>query len=145
MLKVNSRNTRTRWEICSKLTLKTHQNDASSGVFIVNFEHISHLAWLCSELEVWMVVLLKIGVLIITRKSLKNSSREVHFFSKAAGFWPAALLKMSFFNDIFQCFHYFLGDLWWFCSHLQNNKSSEHLWMSVTCQDMIFNYIYFLR
>ena len=38
LLKVNNRNTRTRCEICSKLTIKT------PGVFIVNFEHISHLA-----------------------------------------------------------------------------------------------------
>ena len=37
LLKVNNRNTRTRCEICSKLTIKT------PGVFIVNFEHISHL------------------------------------------------------------------------------------------------------
>ena len=50
MFKVNNRNTRTRCEICSKLTEK-HQNDAigrghwrRSGVFIVNFEYISHLA-----------------------------------------------------------------------------------------------------
>ena len=35
MLKVNNRNTRTRCEICSKLNNK--------GIFIVNFEHISHL------------------------------------------------------------------------------------------------------
>ena len=35
ILKVNNRNTRTRYEICSKLTIKT---------FIVNFEYISHLA-----------------------------------------------------------------------------------------------------
>ena len=34
LLKVNNRSTRTRCEICSKLI---------SGVFIVNFEHISHL------------------------------------------------------------------------------------------------------
>ena len=33
LLKVNNRSTRTRCEICSK-----------SAVFIVNFEHISHLA-----------------------------------------------------------------------------------------------------
>ena len=38
LLKVNNRNIRTRCEICSKLTMK------SPGVFIVNFEHISHLA-----------------------------------------------------------------------------------------------------
>ena len=38
LLKVNSRSTRTSCEICSKLTIKI-----SSGIFIVNFEHISHL------------------------------------------------------------------------------------------------------
>ena len=65
LLKVNNRNTRTRCEICSKLTintperrllipLKTSENQRfsdvfrgikrrRSGVFIVNFEHISHL------------------------------------------------------------------------------------------------------
>ena len=35
MFKVNNINTRTRCELCSKLTLKT---------VIVNFEHFSHLA-----------------------------------------------------------------------------------------------------
>ena len=44
-LKVNNRNTRTRCEICSKLTTKTPERRQlrRSGVFIVNFEHISHL------------------------------------------------------------------------------------------------------
>ena len=41
MFKVNNRNTRARYEICSKLTIKTPER--RSGVFIVNFEHISHL------------------------------------------------------------------------------------------------------
>ena len=36
-VKVNNKNTRTRFEIPSKLTVKT------PGVLIVNFEHISHL------------------------------------------------------------------------------------------------------
>ena len=44
MFKVNNRNTRTRCEICSKLTIKTpERRQRRSGVFIVNFEHISHL------------------------------------------------------------------------------------------------------
>ena len=38
MFKFNNRNTRTRCEICSKLTIKT-----PDGVFIINFEHISRL------------------------------------------------------------------------------------------------------
>ena len=45
LLKVNNRNTRTRCEICSKLTIRTPERRQlrHSGVFIVNFEHISHL------------------------------------------------------------------------------------------------------
>ena len=44
LLKVISRNTRTRCEVCSKL-IKTPERRQwrRSGVFIVNFEHISHL------------------------------------------------------------------------------------------------------
>ena len=43
--KVKNRNTRTRCEICSKSTIKTPERRywRCSGVFIVKFEHISHL------------------------------------------------------------------------------------------------------
>ena len=46
MFKVNTRNTRTRCEIGSKLTIKIPERHhwRRSGVFVVNFEHISHLA-----------------------------------------------------------------------------------------------------
>ena len=45
LLKVNNRNTRARFELCSMLTIKTLERChwRHSGVFIVNFEHISHL------------------------------------------------------------------------------------------------------
>ena len=45
MFKVNSGNTRTRCEIYSKITIKTPERRhwRRSGVFIVNFEHISYL------------------------------------------------------------------------------------------------------
>ena len=45
IFKVNNRNTRTRCETCSKLTIKTPERRhwRHSGVFIVNFEHISNL------------------------------------------------------------------------------------------------------
>ena len=45
MFKVNNRNTRRRCEICLKLTIKTPERRhwRRSGVFIVNFKHISHL------------------------------------------------------------------------------------------------------
>ena len=39
---VNNSHTRTRCEICSKLTIKIPER--RPGIFIVNFEHISHLA-----------------------------------------------------------------------------------------------------
>ena len=44
LLKFNNRSTRTRCEISSKLTIKTpkRRHWRRSGVFIVNFEHISH-------------------------------------------------------------------------------------------------------
>ena len=45
MFQVNYRTTRTRCEIRPKLTIKTTERRQwrRSGVFIVNFEHISHL------------------------------------------------------------------------------------------------------
>ena len=45
MFKVNNRNTAIRYEICSKLTLKTPERCQwrRFGVFNVVFEHISHL------------------------------------------------------------------------------------------------------
>ena len=45
LLKVNDWSTRTRCEICSKLTIKIPERRqwCRSGIFIVNFEHISHL------------------------------------------------------------------------------------------------------
>ena len=48
MSKVNNTDTRTRCEICSKLTIKTLERSQwrHSGVFIVNFEHILRLVQL---------------------------------------------------------------------------------------------------
>ena len=45
-LKVNNRNNRTRCGICSKLTMKIPERRhwRRFGIFIVDFEHISHLA-----------------------------------------------------------------------------------------------------
>ena len=42
MFQVNNKNTRTRCEICLKLTIKTSEQRHlhRSGVFIVNFKHI---------------------------------------------------------------------------------------------------------
>ena len=45
LFKVNNRNTRKRWEICSSLPIKALERSQwrRSGVFFVNFENISHL------------------------------------------------------------------------------------------------------
>ena len=45
LLKVNNKGTRKRCKICSKLTIKTPQicQWLCSGVFVVNFEHISYI------------------------------------------------------------------------------------------------------
>ena len=45
LLKVNNRDTRAKCKICLKLTIKTPElrQWRRTGVFIVNFEHISHL------------------------------------------------------------------------------------------------------
>ena len=42
---MNNKSTRNRCQICSKLTIKTSErrHGRRSGVFIINFEHISHL------------------------------------------------------------------------------------------------------
>ena len=58
MFEVNNRNTRTRCEICSKLTIKTPERRKwrRSGVFIVNFEHIFHLVLMfLMPTSKWMV------------------------------------------------------------------------------------------
>ena len=45
LFKVNSKNFKKRRKICSKLTIKTPERRqwCRSGVFIINFKHISHL------------------------------------------------------------------------------------------------------
>ena len=45
MFKINNRNTKTRCEICSNLTLKTPEQRqlGRSGFFFVNFEHLLNL------------------------------------------------------------------------------------------------------
>ena len=44
LLKVNNRNTGIRCEICSKLTVKIPERRhwRRSGIFIINFDHVSH-------------------------------------------------------------------------------------------------------
>ena len=58
LFKVNNTNTKTRCKICSNLTIKTPERRQwrRSGIFIVNFEHISQLVlvFLLLTLNRWM-------------------------------------------------------------------------------------------
>ena len=73
MFKFKNRNTGTKCEICSKLTIKIPERRywRRSGIFIVNFEHISHLAL--------VFLLLTLNMLIAA--SLKTASLY-NFFRK---------------------------------------------------------------
>ena len=80
--KVNSRNTRTRCEICSKLTIKTPERRQwhqlhRFDVFIFNFEHISLsvviFLLLTLSQKIWLWVLLSIWIVnseAVTRGTL---------------------------------------------------------------------------
>ena len=66
LLKLNNRNTRTRCEMCSKLTLKIPERRhwRRSGIFIVNLEHISHLAlvFLSLNMNMWLPGGMPLGI-----------------------------------------------------------------------------------
>ena len=78
--KVKNRNTRARCEICSKLIIKTPERRRRrlSGVFIVNFERISHL------LLVFLLLTLNIKLLARyrTKQKIKNERKDTQRFSR---------------------------------------------------------------
>ena len=84
LFKVNNRNTRKRYEICSKLTIKTPERRhwRSSCVYIVNFEHISHL---------YLVFLL----LLWTSKCKLGNNYKWHFTGAAVRRCSTKLLMFS--------------------------------------------------
>ena len=100
MCKVNSRNTRTRWEICTKLTIKTPEGPRwrCSGVFIVNFVHVSHLVlmFLLLTLSVNYKALLSLLILIHTYQQHNKLSKKV----KPSRQFMVKLLKLlTYFCD----------------------------------------------
>ena len=72
LLKFNNRNTRARCEKCSKLTINIPEQRhwRRSGIFIVKFEHISHLV--CSIVNFkhaitgWVIYFLVAPILLIS-------------------------------------------------------------------------------
>ena len=98
LFKVNNRSTRKRYEICLKLTIKATKRHhwRPSGVFIVNFEHISHL---------FLVFLL----LTLTKKMLAG---EVFVLRKR---WSAKLSKIHMKTPEKPGSQQAInGDIWWY-------------------------------
>ena len=90
VFKVNNRNTRTRGEICSKLTIKIPERGQwrRSGIFTVNFEHISHLV---------LVFLRNKPLHVVTAKSGHNDPLVYPVWSDS--FLVKILMKIFFTNS----------------------------------------------
>ena len=73
LLKINYRNTRTRCEICSKLTIKTQERRQwhGFGVFDVNFEHILQLVLVFLLINIEHVITDWVRTLLIHLMSTK--------------------------------------------------------------------------
>ena len=76
LLKFNNKSTRTRCEICSKLTIKipTRRHRRRSGIFIVNFEHVSHLilVFIAGWVVIWPKRLKSIFIQIKNNEELQH-------------------------------------------------------------------------
>ena len=77
MFNVNNRNTKARREICLKLTIKTPERRRGRryGVFIVYFEHISHLVlvFLLLTLSEWIISIGKWFVIWLDQWRVKGT------------------------------------------------------------------------
>ena len=76
LLKVDNKNTRTRCEICSKLTIKTpeqlHWSRSDSSVSIINFEHV---------IAGWLKVFTLVLNFFLWRR--QNENKKFHLSNKA--------------------------------------------------------------
>ena len=75
MFKVNNRKARTMCEICSELTIKIPERRhwRRSVIFIVNFEHISHLVLVFLLLTLNMYLLAGITLTVLKTNGLPNA------------------------------------------------------------------------
>ena len=100
MFKVNNINTRKRCKICSMLTIKTSEwrHWRWSGIFIVNFEHISHLflVFLLSTFNKYMLARLCLPVSSSVFRTLSNIYEQA-FFCKILANLSKLFLKFSLF------------------------------------------------
>ena len=110
MFKVNDRNTTTRCETCSKLTMKTQKR--CSDVFIVNVEHIWHLVlvFLLSKLVSAIFYQISFFFFSFSNDSSSNtvffiSSKKLFSFSRYPNFCEFSLpfnrFKMTYGSGIF--------------------------------------------
>ena len=92
MFKVNTRNTRKRYEICSKLAIKAPERRQwqHSSVFIVNNQHISNL---------FMVFLL-----LILNKSILAEKNRITQTCNHAHHWNMWISSRTFFWKLFENF-----------------------------------------
>ena len=72
MFKVNNRNTRTRYEICSKLAIKTPYFTSCSSVSIVNIEQVY-----CSDIHKLSFLSARIIVSVVGNKAKARISKQV--------------------------------------------------------------------
>ena len=90
MFKVNNRNARAGGEICLKLTIKTPERRhlRRSGVFIVNFEHISHpvlvilLSTFSRQMQAGYESLPRNGSILLYKQSIRVLDNCIYLLGK---------------------------------------------------------------
>ena len=117
LFKINNENTRTWCKICPKLTLKTLERRQwrRSGLFIVNFEHISHhvlvyllLTW--SKRGYFFLANWALRVVNVRRSILFNIARNWNQTTFKSGMAGAS--AFDWFLVILPCVGWFWVILW---------------------------------
>ena len=139
MFKANNWNTRTRCEICSKLTIKTPERHQwrRSGVFIVNFQHISNLVlvFLLLTLNVYCRLGKGSPSIFVKYFAFMGTEAAVERYSQEKAFWKYAVNLQETPNFALQIYW---NHTWgWvfackFAAYFQNIFSQEHLWMTAS-------------
>ena len=129
--KVNNRNTRTRCETCSRVTIKIpewrHWRWRRSGSFIVNFEHISHFVLVFFLFLLTLNMLLPAGI----KEHLSKTWSSIHEKVKQHWGWvekKRSLLKKSVYLVLREarsnvCMQFNLSKLLRICALIFRNLS----------------------
>ena len=120
LFKVSNRNIGKRCEICSKLRINTsEQSRWQRSVFIVNFEHISHL--------IWVLLLLTLNRYTVWDCLLGRAS-GVHFWQISVGRSPC---RRKIFQEK-------VNFLWIIILKFECYSCSRHSEFSHKCLKMLF-------